>query len=436
MSWAAHASLVALISAGCDGDHPTAIPPPPDTAKATPTTTWLARPRLFASGLRLAALAATPSRLLATTLGPGLDKIVVLDESGQAAPFEVAFDAPPDAACQIAVSPGLLADFPLGDVFVSLGPQVWRLQPDRLQRQLFGTLPAGQGDVAGLCFDAVGSFGFALIALTSTGSIYRLLPDGAWAWVAAVEPGSRGPSLASARFGRYAGQLLVAFPPRAEVQAVSAEGVVAHVASWPGVSAAAAIPDAPRGYARTGAALFVAVDSGEIYRFGLDEVGLHTGDVVLSSLQAVGSGLATPVGRTYELRAWSRPLGPEVAAACVQRPAYTRIALDVRPGTSLDALTAGSDEPLPVALLSSPYFAPRLVDAASVVFAGVSPLPLGKATQGRFAELNGDGEADLVLYFRPADMQLGAGVARLALAGSTFTGDRIQGEAHVQVQAP
>jgi hypothetical protein len=89
-----------------------------------------------------------------------------------------------------------------------------------------------------------------------------------------------------------------------------------------------------------------------------------------------------------------------------------------------------------VGLLSSAFFSPRLVDDTSVRLAGAPAVPVGKNGLGRFSELNRDGELDLVLWFRPAEMRLGTGETRVVLEGATLGGDRIRGEAGVRVFAP
>jgi hypothetical protein len=436
--WTLGAALWAGL-VGCSGEDTARVTAPPEAApasKAGPGRTWVARPHRFASGLRIGALAVTPDRCIATTLGPSPSKIVVLDEKGQPAPVAADFAAPAEAVCPLAVSPGLVRGFPQDEVFVGSGPDLWRLQPDLGHGERVATLPPEQGEIAGLCFDSQGSFTYDLLVLSGSGSVYRLAPTGELLWLADLGPGGRGPSVASSGFGAHAGQLLVAFPAANEVRAVSPEGFVTDVTGWSGVSAVAAIPDMVRAYGRSGDALFVAVESGEIWSFRIDDVAAQRGGVVMTSLYASGSGLALPAGSGQELRAWGRSQGPEIAAACVQHPAVTHIAVDVRPGTSLDTIEWGSTDPVPVGLLSSACFVPKLVDAATVLCAGAPVLLFGKATLGRFMELNGDGEPDLVLYFSPREMQLGTGAARLTLTGDTLAGDRIQGDASVQVESP
>lgn len=430
---------LAACFAGCTGEHTAGITAPPDPSpagKATPGRTWVARPHRFASGLRIGALAVTPDRCIATTLGPAPSKIVVLDEEGRPSPVAADFVAPDDAVCPLAVSPGLVPGFPQDAVFVGLGSELWRLQPDLAHGEPVATLPPGLGEITGLCFDSEGTFTFDLIVLAGGGSVYRLAPTGELLWLADVGAGGRGPSVAASGFGAHAGQLLIAFPAADAVRAVSSAGIVTEVTGWSGVSAVAAIPANVRAYGRTGAALFVAVESGEIWCFRIDDVAAERGSIVMTSLYASGSGLAVPAGAGEELRAWARSQGPEIAAACVQRPAVTRIDIDVRPGASLDTIAWGSTEPVPVALLSSASFVPKLVDASTVLCAGAPALLFGKATVGRFVELNGDGEPDLVLNFSPAEMQLGPGATRLTLAGDTFAGDHVQGEAAVVVESP
>ena len=64
----------------------------------------------------------------------------------------------------------------------------------------FAVLPEGQGEVAGLCFDPVGSFGHALLVLASVGAVHALLPDGEHFLYSSL-PGRNG------QFDIYAGSL-------------------------------------------------------------------------------------------------------------------------------------------------------------------------------------------------------------------------------------
>jgi hypothetical protein len=346
--------------------------------------------------------------MLATTVGPAAAKIVTIDAEGEVAPFPVQVEAPAERVCHLVISPGFAKAFPEDAVLVSRGREVLRLLPGGTAWELILTLPESDGDVAGLCFDRAGSFANALLVLAERGRVFQVRSDLVLWPVGAVGPGGRGPSVVHSLFHEYHGRLVVS-----------------------GVSAALATPDVLNPFANTGSTLFVAVEGGFIYRFAMQDVEPHVGGVVLTSLHGSGSALATPHTAGLWLRAWSRHHGPEVAAAFVRRPAITRISIDVHLGDP--DMLFGSTTPIPVALLSCATFDPRFVDGATVRCAGASPVPMGKTGFGTFSDLNSDGEADLILYFRPADMQVAPGTATVVLEGSTFLGDSFRGDDVVHV---
>jgi len=436
------AILACLASPGCHAptsapgpaaDRPVAPAPAVEKSGRGIPSNWVSNPRRFAAGVRLAALAAAPTRLLGTTLGPAANKLVSFSETGEVEPFAPRFAAPADLVCQVAIAPGF-GGFAPGDVFASRGAEIWRLGPDGADLALFATLPAGEGDVAGLCFDHVGSFDYELLVLSSAGGAYRLDAGGAAQRFGYLGPGGRGPSVASPFFGRLGGQLLAAFPEESEVRAIDAGGAVRLLGRWPGVSGAWSIPDEPRVFAHTGAALFIATGAGQMFRYPLADLTTHGGEVLLTSVLGAGSALVKPDGGTYRLRAFARYLGPEQAAACVRRLALTRVALEIKPGSRTVAL--GSTRLLLVGALASFDFTPASLDGTSLLFAGAPLVPRGPGGLGTFTDLNGDGVLDLVLQFRPSEMQLQPGVNTVTLEGATLNGERVRGSTQLNAQLP
>ncbi len=414
---------------GCSEDLPTASPTA-TRSKVAPPVEWVARPQTLLSGLPVGAIAATPRRLLATTVGAAPAKLVAVDDAGGVQPFDPAFQAPADLVCPLAISPGFHAGFPEGDVFVGVGRDLWRLRPDDDRREVVATLPAASGDIAGLCFDTQGDFAHELVVLGSAGPVARLGAGFAHTAVGNVGSGGRGPSIQGTPDGA---RFIVAFPEAGDVRALAPNGAVTTLGGWSGVSAALAFPREPRTFARSGAALFVATADGTLLQFALSDVGPHVGSLLFTSLHASGSGLATPIGTHLELDPWSRFHGPEVAAAFVQRPAVLQVDADVDPDDAGGPLTRGSTDPVPVALLSAPWFVPNTIDAASVRCAGAAAVPSGKNGFGTFVDVNGDGVLDLLLAFRPADMDLELSTTHVGIDGTTFLEDTFHAEASVQV---
>ncbi len=429
---------LSVLGCGCDLQPPTAPIPTRGSDKAVPLIRYRAYPKLFVPSLVVGSLAALPDRLVASTLGPSQAKLVEIDASGAVLPIPVDLGATDEAVCHLALSLGQHAGFPEGDLLVSVGAEIRRLRFEPLSLSPLATLPAGEGDVTGLCFDSGGGYMFAAIVLSSQGGVYRLAPNGSLQKFGDLGPGGQGTTVASARFGQHAGHVLVGFPASGDVRSLSPTGEVSRLTGWSGVSGVHTVPEMPREFASSGAALFVAVrhgDSGRLFRFTAADIAAFPGSTLLTSLHASGNGLVSLSSGFYTLQAWSRSMGAEVAAAFVQRPEITRIDIDVVPG-GVDAFPWNSMDPVPVGMLSSPNFDPSITDVGTVLLGGAAPVPQGKGTLGSFVELNGDTTPDLVLYFRPADMQLLPGTATLVLEGSTFAAERLQGQALVHVLQP
>jgi len=430
-----------MLFVGCSDDS---LRPQQDSADTDPMTLkaqppshdWAGRARPFARDLRVSDLAATPTRLFATTLGRD-EKLVAVSEQGQIATFSFDFTAPPDAHCYVDVSPGWNPQFPADEVWVSRGPELVRLSPQGDQMTTIATVPADHGDIAGLCFDDVGSFGYALLVLTDTGDVYSLSAAGSvLQHKVSLGPGGCAPHVARLEFGAHGGQLLVSFPGEDVVRAVSPNGVLSTVVGWSGASAAVTVPGVVMEYGRSRGAYFVALEDGTVHRFERGDIAALAGELLVSSLYRSGSGVVTHQGAGYSTRAFSRFWGPEVVTALVRRPAVTEIEVTLQPGTPQPTFVHGSVTLVPAALLSSAWFQPDQVDVGAVTLAGASPVPFGKSGVGTWVDLNDDGIVDLTLYFRPADMQVDVGHIVLPLLGRTMDTEAFRGSAPVTVTAP
>jgi hypothetical protein len=78
------------------------------------------------------------------------------------------------------------------------------------------------------------------------------------------------------------------------------------------------------------------------------------------------------------------------------------VQIDIRPGSGVSSVNLDSNGVIAVAILSSATFDARDVIASSVVFAGAN------AAQSTWEDVNGDGQADLLLHFRTQDTDLRA----------------------------
>jgi len=117
-------------------------------------------------------------------------------------------------------------------------------------------------------------------------------------------------------------------------------------------------------------------------------------------------------------------------------PDVVEVLIDIKPGSSINAVNLGSNGLLPVAILSSDAFDARTVDPLSVTLAGagVRLTPQGAPMAG-FEDVNNDGLGDMVVHVRvdQLQLQLTAGETELALEGATFAGVGIHGTDMIRV---
>lgn len=396
---------------------------------------WVSTPRLFASGVSVADLAVTPGRAIASTRGPATSKLVTLGETGTMQPFAPGFFADEDVFCPLEVAPGI-GDFPQGDIYVGRRSELWRLSTDGLSLALFGQLPSGAGDFVGLAFDPVGGFGYELVVLTDQGAVYRVNEYGAVAYIGSVGPGARGPSVAPASFGTFAGQLLVGVPALSELRAIDNCGRVSTVLLWSGVSGAFALPESPRAYGTSGYAAFFVTGDGRVFGYPLADLEGRRGQVLLTSLYRSGSGIAWAEPGGYRAQPFSRSMGPEVAAGIVHLPRVTLVDIEIFPGVSPKVMTLGSTVDVPAVVYGAVGFDPRILAGGEILLAGAVPVSKSPSVPGTFTDLNGDGRIDLLMRFRAAEMQLAPGQTEVELDCLSLAGERVQGTGHLDLLVP
>jgi hypothetical protein len=108
------------------------------------------------------------------------------------------------------------------------------------------------------------------------------------------------------------------------------------------------------------------------------------------------------------------------------------VMIDIKPGSDPNSINPHSKGKIPVAILSTNTgngdlldFDATQVDALSVEFG-----PDGAADthgRGHVEDVDGDGDPDLVLYFKTQQTGILCGDSAASLTGETFSGDAIQG---------
>jgi hypothetical protein len=106
-------------------------------------------------------------------------------------------------------------------------------------------------------------------------------------------------------------------------------------------------------------------------------------------------------------------------------PAIIPVAIDIKPGSSPNAINPKSNGVIPVAILTTDTFDATTVDPLTVEFGP------GGATEahgrGHIEDVNHDGEPDLVFHFRTQETGIQCGDTSASLTGETFDGDAIEG---------
>lgn len=115
------------------------------------------------------------------------------------------------------------------------------------------------------------------------------------------------------------------------------------------------------------------------------------------------------------------------------------VAIDVRPKNVQNQINTNAKQLIPIAILGRAGFDPiALVDVTSVDAHGASPL----STKFDQSDVNGDGYADMTLYFRGRDMtkptstECSDPAAMLTLTGATLGGSAFAGSDHVDWLGP
>lgn len=104
-------------------------------------------------------------------------------------------------------------------------------------------------------------------------------------------------------------------------------------------------------------------------------------------------------------------------------PPLPLVAIDIKPGNERNPINPHSKGKLPVAILTDGAFDALQVDPTSVRF---GPDQGGIAhAQGHVEDVDGDGDADLLLHFRARDTGIACGDTEATLTGETYDGQQI-----------
>jgi predicted outer membrane repeat protein len=124
---------------------------------------------------------------------------------------------------------------------------------------------------------------------------------------------------------------------------------------------------------------------------------------------------------------WSALVDMGVDEVVCNDPLPVEVEIDIKPATLHNNISLSSRGTLPVAILSSDTFDAGTVDLQTVLFAQAAPL------RTVLEDVDQDGDLDLLLYFRIADLVLDPDSTAVTLTGATFAGELIQGTDSIHI---
>ncbi len=137
-----------------------------------------------------------------------------------------------------------LGGFPSRDIYVGSDNNITQVTNDGLTVTPF--VSGLSGNIKGITFDAIGTFGHDMIVTTDNGSVYRINSAGAPTLIATVPGGviTEGADIAPSLFGPFSGQIVVASENANAIFAISNLGVVTQVPLVDGAGNPTSLPAA------------------------------------------------------------------------------------------------------------------------------------------------------------------------------------------------
>ncbi len=122
-----------------------------------------------------------------------------------------------------------LGGFPSRDIYVGAGTGIVHITHDGSNSDTF--VSGLSGEVRGILFDAVGTFGHDMLVTTNSGDVYRVNHSGTFNLLASTGEDTEGLDVAplAAHFGPFDGQLVVASEGSGLLRAITPAGVVTDV---------------------------------------------------------------------------------------------------------------------------------------------------------------------------------------------------------------
>ena len=401
------------------------------------TQSYASTPSVFVSSINNPiGIAASSDRVLVTLYGENPNRVWSIDSFGAQTVFAT-LPGTPSVATNVAISPGM-GGFPSGSVYVTQGPNIYRISPDGTSVVLFKTIPSLSTEYNGITFDRVGSFGFDMIVTSSyNGEVWRLNSSGTATLLVTnpiLIPGFgytnlnaiRGPDVAPLTFAPYGGHLFVAqvVDPQG-VYAVSPRGDLAFVATYAVAGGVYFVPNNPCNLGVSGGAFFVANHEIRITKYPASDFAGLGGTAIVTNI-GFGAGL-------FQLRStdtgiqgswFDQELDSNAGAGFVLDCALP-VQIDIKPGVFPNTVNPNGPGVIKVGIVTSTTFNATAVDKKTVRFGltGTEAAP----TKASLEDIDGDGDMDMIFTFNIKDTLLTCGSISAALTGKTRSGQSIEG---------
>ena len=123
-----------------------------------------------------------------------------------------------------------------------------------------------------------------------------------------------------------------------------------------------------------------------------------------------------------------------ISAFLLRELEQATIAMDIKPGSDLNAVNPFSDGLLPVGILGSDLLDVNDIDPASLMLEGVfAEVKGGSGNIGSFEDVNEDGLMDLLVHFSVADLPFGPDTTEAELTGLLLDGMAIVGTDAIRI---
>ncbi|HEY8879476.1 MAG TPA: hypothetical protein VIN03_18035 [Roseateles sp.] len=200
-------------------------------------------------------------------------------------------DPLPSGGGEPVVAAGLgQAGFAAGAIYASgSDSKIYRYAPNGGAPTLFASTDDNSG-VRQIFFDPGSSFGGKMLVTTTSGHILSFDSSGNRTLIASVGEDTEGMDIASANYGKYAGQLLVVSEGSGKVRAIKADGTVTELKDVGGnairISAAETVSTVPLDLGLSGNPLegfYVANYATDVQKAGADQFAGLLGDTLVTS---------------------------------------------------------------------------------------------------------------------------------------------------------